>query len=176
MPLQLNEIDPAIVTPVQSPPSDYDLSSVNSISLPQINSIELPPQMVINENELPTENKPKEIEKKEEEEEEIQNTPNTIENNDNQHIISLETTSKSKNEMKQKRLERFKGETSNQITTDDIIKIYNKEILTECLTKFNQNLLNKIDTLYKHTPKEVIEGLKKKFGEENINNFFKKYL
>lgn len=175
MPLQLNEIDTANVTPVQSPPSDYDLSS-NSISLPQINSIELPPQMVINENELSTENKPKEIEKKEEEEEEIQNTPNTIENNDNQHIISLETTSKSKNEMKQKRLERFKGETSNQITTDDIIKIYNKEILTECLTKFNQNLLNKIDTLYKHTPKEVIEGLKKKFGEENINNFFKKYL
>lgn len=87
-------------------------------------------------------------------------------------IITIEKPNISTEERRMKRMERFKEE----ITADDIVKIINKETLTEFLQLFSPHIVSQVDELLKHSKKEIVNGLKKKFDEKNVFNFFKQYL
>lgn len=203
--LSMNNDDAFLITPIQSPPSDFkdtpESSPIIGSAFLEEDQFQLPPTQILSINDNNNENKEEEKEELKEEEkmeEEKQEDEEKEESHNQQkveektedinekekesqqqqqqkeisRIITTEKTNISSEQRKMQRMERFKED----ISIEDVIRLLNKETLTAFIQVFNPNIISQVDALLKHSTKEIVNGLKKKFGEKNVLNFFKQYL
>lgn len=200
--LSMNNDDAFLITPIQSPPSDFkdtpESSPIIGSAFLEEDQFQLPPTQILSINDNNNENKEEKEELKEEEKMEEEKQEDEKEESHNQQkveektedinekekesqqqqqkeisrIITTEKTNISSEQRKMQRMERFKED----ISIEDVIRLLNKETLTAFIQVFNPNIISQVDALLKHSTKEIVNGLKKKFGEKNVLNFFKQYL
>lgn len=201
--LSMNNDDAFLITPIQSPPSDFkdtpESSPIIGSAFLEEDQFQLPPTQILSINDNNNENKEEEKEelkeeekmeeeKQEDEKEESHNQQKVEEKTEDinekekesqqqqqkeiSRIITTEKTNISSEQRKMQRMERFKED----ISIEDVIRLLNKETLTAFIQVFNPNIISQVDALLKHSTKEIVNGLKKKFGEKNVLNFFKQYL